>query len=173
MIALPPSAGDVQETTAEALPAVAVTPAGLPGFVGVDDGVTAFDGSDSGPLPTSLVACTLKVYSVPFVRADTVQLVAPVIEHVTTPRPFSVSVTVYPAMAEPLFAGAVHDREADLFPRVAATPVGASGTAMTDMPVSAPVIEELTVSVAVSEPIPALLNVTLNVCTPASESVNV
>jgi hypothetical protein len=56
---LPPSFdGAVQETTAEALPRVAVTAVGAPGVVA---GVTLFDGLESGPVPTALAAVTVNV----------------------------------------------------------------------------------------------------------------
>jgi hypothetical protein len=54
------------------LPTVAVTAVGAPGTV---DGVTEFDGDEVGPLPMTLVAVTVNVYAVPFVRPDTVAVV--------------------------------------------------------------------------------------------------
>ena len=61
-MALPPSlAGAVQETDAEALPAVAETAVGAPGTVAGATGVTLFDGAEAALLPTALVATTLKV----------------------------------------------------------------------------------------------------------------
>ena len=60
MIALPPFDGAVQLTTADAFPAVAVTPVGAPGAVGAV-GVTALDGADAGPVPIALVAVTVNV----------------------------------------------------------------------------------------------------------------
>jgi hypothetical protein len=45
-------------------------------------GVTAADGSDAGPVPFALVAVTVKVYGVPFVRPVTVQVKAPVVVQV-------------------------------------------------------------------------------------------
>ena len=60
MIALPPFAGAVQLTCADAFPAVAVTPVGGAGAVGAP-GVTAFDGVEAGPVPIALVAVTVKV----------------------------------------------------------------------------------------------------------------
>ena len=68
MMALPPSAGTVQLTVAEALPGTALTPVGAPGTVA---GVTALDGLDGGPVPVPLVAVTVKVYGVPLVRPVT------------------------------------------------------------------------------------------------------
>mgnify|MGYP003707870635 CR=1 FL=1 len=53
---------------------------------GSDDvGVTADDGADQGPVPTPFVARTRNVYGVPFVRPDTTQLKAPVVEHWAPP----------------------------------------------------------------------------------------
>ena len=67
MIALPPfEPGAVQLTPAEAFPAVAATLVGAPGTVAL--GVTAFEAADWGPVPVALVAATLKVYVVPFVK---------------------------------------------------------------------------------------------------------
>src|SRR5581483_6717 len=59
VIAAPPlSAGTDQVTTAEELAAAATTPVGAPGTV---RGTTAADAGESGPVPTALVAATLKV----------------------------------------------------------------------------------------------------------------
>jgi hypothetical protein len=60
VIGLPPLEGAVQPTTADALPAVAVTPVGAAGAVGAD-GVTAFEAAESGLVPTALVADTVNV----------------------------------------------------------------------------------------------------------------
>jgi hypothetical protein len=60
VIALPPLPGAVQLTTADPLPAVADTPDGTPGTVGAT-GVTALDGTEACPVPTELVADTVKV----------------------------------------------------------------------------------------------------------------
>jgi hypothetical protein len=58
-MALPPlEAGAVQETEAEALPAVADTPVGAPGTVA---GVTAVEGAEAEPVPVPWVAVTVKV----------------------------------------------------------------------------------------------------------------
>ena len=76
MIALPPSEGAAQLTTAAALPAVAVTFVGAPGTVADEVGVTEFDAADAGPVPTALVADTLNVYAVPFVSPVTFAVVA-------------------------------------------------------------------------------------------------
>src|SRR5947209_20508256 len=69
----PLDAGAVNVTVACALPAIAVTPVGAPGTV---IGVTAFDGADGGPVPTALVAVTVKVYDVPLLRPVTRCVVA-------------------------------------------------------------------------------------------------
>ena len=60
MIALPPFAGAVQLTCADALAGVAVTAVGAAGAVG-PVGVTAFDGAEAGPVPIALVAVTVNV----------------------------------------------------------------------------------------------------------------
>jgi hypothetical protein len=75
VIGRPPLGGAAQVTVAEPSPAVAVTPVGAPGTVG-PVGVTEFEGSEGAPVPTALVAVTVNVYAVPFVRPVTVVLVA-------------------------------------------------------------------------------------------------
>ena len=70
MIALPPLAGAVQVTVAELSAGTALTPVGAAGAVGAV-GVTALDAADEGPVPTALVADTLKVYAVPGVSPAT------------------------------------------------------------------------------------------------------
>ena len=56
---LPPfDTGGAKLTVACVFPAVAVTPVGV---VGVVAGVTEFDGLDGGPVPTALIAFTVKV----------------------------------------------------------------------------------------------------------------
>jgi len=60
VIALPPFDPAVQDTTADAFPAVAVTAVGAAGAVG-PVGVTAADGAEAGPVPMALVAVTVKV----------------------------------------------------------------------------------------------------------------
>jgi hypothetical protein len=60
VIALPPLAGAVQLTEAWLSPAVAVTPVGTAGAVG-PVGVTELEAADSAPVPTELVADTVKV----------------------------------------------------------------------------------------------------------------
>ncbi len=80
VIAVPPfDAGSVQLTVAfggltKAMPPtlVAVPMVGVPGTVA---GTAAGEAADAGPMPEPLVAVTVKVYDVPLVRPDTVQLV--------------------------------------------------------------------------------------------------
>ena len=68
---LPPlDDGAPKATDAWALPAVAVLTLGAPGTVAA--GVTLFEAAEAGPVPTELVAVTLKVYAVPLVRPVTV-----------------------------------------------------------------------------------------------------
>ena len=67
---LPPfEAGAVKLTVAWAFPPVAVPMVGAPGTVA---GITAFEAADAAPVPTELVAVTVKVYDVPLVRPVTV-----------------------------------------------------------------------------------------------------
>ena len=75
MIVLPPFDGAVQLTVADAFPAPAVTPVGVPGAVAAA-GVTEFEDAEEGPVPMALVAVTLNVYVVPFVSPLTVAVVA-------------------------------------------------------------------------------------------------
>ena len=58
-------AGATKLTEACALPGIAVTPVGAPGTV---TGITGLDGAEAGPVPTALVAVTVKVYAVPLVK---------------------------------------------------------------------------------------------------------
>ena len=51
------------------------TPVGAPGAV-TACGVNAALAAESAPVPTALVAATLNVYAVPFVRPVTVRVVA-------------------------------------------------------------------------------------------------
>jgi hypothetical protein len=75
----PVLAGAFQETEAEPSPAAAAwTPVGLPGTVGA--GVTAAEALDGEPVPTPLVALTVKVYGVPLVRPDTVHVSGPAVQ---------------------------------------------------------------------------------------------
>ena len=73
-------------------------------------GITAVLGADAAEVPIALVALTVNVYAVPFVRLVTVAAVAPVVDAV---RPPGAAVTVYPVIGEPpSLTGAVHDTTA-------------------------------------------------------------
>src|SRR5258708_26149042 len=73
MAAPPLEAGASQLNITWLFPGVTSRPAGAPGTVA---GVTELDGDEAGPVPTALVAVTVKVYLVPLVRPLTVALVA-------------------------------------------------------------------------------------------------
>jgi hypothetical protein len=123
VIADPPfDAGAVNVTEACPFPPVAVPTVGVPGTVA---GVMEFDAADDVPVPTALVAVTLKVYAVPLVSPMTVMG-----EVVPVPvSPPGVEVTVYPVIADPpVDPGAVNVTEACAFPEVAVPTVGAPGT---------------------------------------------
>ena len=88
-------------------------------------GVTAVDAADAGPVPFALVAVTVKVYIVPFVRPVTLHVSAPVVEHDAPP---GLAVTVYAVIAlPPSDAGASHDTVASALPATAVTDCGDSG----------------------------------------------
>ena len=83
VMALPPLlTGAVKLTLACAFPAVAVAPVG---GRGAPTGVTAFDGSDGGPVPAIFVATAVNVYDTPFVRPVTVCVVVVVPALLSTP----------------------------------------------------------------------------------------
>jgi len=127
-IPLPPFAGAVHVTVAEALPAVAVTPVGAAGTVA---GVTAAEAVDVAPVPTAFVAVTRNVYAVPFVSPVIVVVVTggfPVIVVAVCAVVPMNGVIVYEVIPLPLPAGAIHDTVAEVLPAVAVTPVGAPGT---------------------------------------------
>ena len=74
MIADPPfDVGAVQEIKACALSGVALTEVGAPGIV---RGVIAADAVDGRELPASLIATTVKVYEVPLLNPEKVQVSA-------------------------------------------------------------------------------------------------
>ena len=84
MITEPPLlAGAVQLMVAEPLPAVAVTPVGASGADGA--GVVVAEASEGVESPAEFVATTVKVYPVPLVRPEMVQLVAVVVVQVAPP----------------------------------------------------------------------------------------
>jgi len=79
--------GAVKLTVALLFPAVAVPMVGAPGIVA---GVALLEAADGAPVPTLLVAVTVKVYAVPFVSPLTVRgLLAPV---AVTPPGFDATV---------------------------------------------------------------------------------
>src|SRR5258708_27611169 len=121
MAAPPLEAGASQLNITWLFPGVTSRPAGAPGTVA---GVTELDGDEAGPVPTALVAVTVKVYLVPLVRPLTVALVAvPLALAVIPPGD---EVTVYPVIGDPpLDAGATQVTVAWALPAVAQTPVGA------------------------------------------------
>src|SRR5271166_1728211 len=117
--------GAVNETVAEPSPATAVVPVGAPGGVQGRRGTTLFEGADGFPAPTTLTACTVKLYVLPGVRPVTAQVVAPVVEHVTPP---GLDLATYPVIGlPPSLAGAVQLTCADACPAVATAAVGAPG----------------------------------------------
>src|SRR5260221_13359207 len=67
------------------------------GAPGTTFGVTAFDGAEGAPVPTALVAVTVKVYVVPLVRAVT--RIAEAVPVAVTPP--GLEVTVYLVIGEP------------------------------------------------------------------------
>jgi hypothetical protein len=156
VIGLPPFAGGDQVTVADSLPAVAVTFPGAAGAVGAV-GVTWPDGAEAGPVPTPLVAVTVKVYEAPSVRPLIEALVAGGVP-VTTVGVWAAvpmyGVTVYDVIGLPPFAGAVQDTTAELLPAVAMTAVGAAGA------VGGARLPALKTTVAISQivlaPVPAL-----------------
>jgi hypothetical protein len=91
IVAPPLLAGGVNVTEADAFPRVALPIVGAPGTVA---GTKLFDAADGAPVPTALVAVTLQVYALPFVRPDTtIGLPDPVFEPKTPPS-VDVHVTV-------------------------------------------------------------------------------
>jgi hypothetical protein len=72
---VPVKSGGDQLIVADVSPAVAATLIGEDGAVGAVEGVTEFEGEDTGPMPDELLATTAKEYMVPFVRPLTVMLV--------------------------------------------------------------------------------------------------
>ena len=69
MIGEPSSLGAVHDTDAWPLPRVADT---FEGASGADDGVTPGDAEEGAESPIMFVATTVNVYTVPFVRPETV-----------------------------------------------------------------------------------------------------
>ncbi len=118
-------------------------------------GVTTLDGADAGPVPTLLVAVTVKVYVTPSVSVTTEADVAPAVVAVTPPGD---AVTVYMVIVlPPLDAGAVQLTVAWPLPGTAVTAVGAPGAVPAAVGVTG-------VDAADDGPVPmALVAVTVNV----------
>jgi hypothetical protein len=115
-------AGAFQLTVTAPLPAAPTTAVGGPGG---PVGVTLADGADAADGPTPLLATTVNVYAVPFVRpltfADNV-----VPSGVVAVAPPGLAVTVYDVIGEPpLSAGAAQFTVTAPLPAVAVTAVGA------------------------------------------------
>src|SRR5690349_5480198 len=140
-MALPPSlSGAVQETDADALPAVAVTAVGAPGTVAGATGVTLLEGAEDGLEPTAFVATTVNVYVVPLVRPVTVADVTLFATRMLAPA--GLEVIVYEVIGlPPVESGASHATVADALPAVAVTPVGAPGAASTTGAVGVTLLE--------------------------------
>ena len=121
MIAAPPfDAGALNATDALPSPPVATTAVGADGVVA---GVTVLLGADAALVPSPLVAVTVKVYAVPFVRPDTA--IGELVPAAVTLPGFDV--TVYPVIGEPFAFEATKDTTALATPAVALTPLGALG----------------------------------------------
>ena len=73
VMGVPPLAGLVQLTLADAIPGVATTPVGADGDAKM---VTAAEGAEEGPSPIAFVATTVKVYVVPGSNPVTMACVA-------------------------------------------------------------------------------------------------
>ena len=105
VIADPPVfVGAVKLTVALPAPPVALMPVGVPGAVAA--GVTEEEALEVGPVPTALVAVTVKVYAVPLVKPVTV--IGDDVPVTAAVPPPGEAVTVYPVIADPpVFVGAV------------------------------------------------------------------
>ena len=88
------------------------------------NGVTLFDAAEGKPTPAALLAVTVNVYAVPFVKpATTIGEAAP-----APLMPPGLDVTVYDVIADPpLLTGAVKVTLAWALPPVAAPMIGAPG----------------------------------------------
>src|SRR5215472_11007985 len=93
----------------------------------VELGVTELEAADAAPDPAQLLAVTVNVYAVPFVRPPTVAFSAA--PPTLADWPPGDAVTVYPLTAAPPFEdGALQLTVACPFPATADAPVGAPGT---------------------------------------------
>ena len=108
MIVDPPfDVGAIQEIKACELSGVALTEVGAPGIV---RGVIAADAVDERELPASLIATTVKVYEVPLLNPEKVQLKLVVLVQSAGAAIAGEEVTVYPVIADPpLESGALHE----------------------------------------------------------------
>jgi hypothetical protein len=122
--------GGVKVTVAVSSPTLTLRDVGAPGTVAA---FTAIDAVEVSEIPIALLAVATYLYSVPFVKPVTVQLVAGAF---TVQLAFgdsglpevSSAVTVYEVIAEPpLSSGAVNETTADAFAVVAVSPVGGPG----------------------------------------------
>jgi hypothetical protein len=96
------------------------------GASGTVAGTTVLLVPEATLVPTALVAVTVKVYVVPFVKPVTVKGEAPPV----AVKPPGLDVTVYEVIAEPpSLTGGVNVIVASPFPRTAETEVGGPGTA--------------------------------------------
>ena len=145
MISLPPvEVGADQETRTEDAPEVPETDLGR---LGVVAGVIEESGLAAAPAPFLLMATTVKVYAVPFVRPETVHVSVPPVLQVAPP---GLAVTVYPVTAAPPeLAGAAQLTTTRPDPNDPRTEVGAPGT-----------VESTTVPEVAAAPVPALLMAT-------------
>jgi hypothetical protein len=116
--------GVVHETTAWAFPGAADTPDGADGRVPAD-GVTAGLAIDAGLVPIALVALTVKVYLVPFVRPDITRDV--VVPPTLAVAPPGVALTVYAVTGLPLADDGPQLTTACALPATAETGPGAPG----------------------------------------------
>ena len=120
VIGAPPvERGAAKATVTCALPGVAVTPVGASGTVA---GVTLAEGDDGALVPTALVAVTVHVTAVPFVRPATT-MGEPAPEALCAPQVAAYEVIGVP----PVEAGAVNETVTWPFPRTADTAVGEPG----------------------------------------------
>jgi hypothetical protein len=130
-----PFVGAVHEIVAFPVPAVATRPVGAPGSEGVPTLTVVIP---AGPFPRAFTATTLNVYELPFVSPVTVHVLAgtqgavqvSVCVFAICNTPPRYVVTTYFVIAEPLFAGNVHETAADVVDAIALT-TGAVGAPTT------------------------------------------
>ena len=121
VIGLPFDAGALKVTYICDVPAIAVTPVGVPG---TPAGVTLLEAVDSAPEPTALVALTVKVYGMPLVKPPIVIG----LEVLVAVVPPGVAVTLYEVIGlDKLCNGYTKLTVAEPLPAVAVTAPGAPG----------------------------------------------